>query len=593
MNVNFKYIKEVLFLIGDDKKRLIGMMLSFLALSVLDLASISIIIPYISLIISPEVFFDNDVVKVILETIGVERRFNVVMPYISGLLLLIFLIKALAGILINRSILKYCFNQGAMIRIRLMNAYQDFPYEEYLQRNSSEYVYSIEHLSAQFSQTVLQSFLRLTSESVVVVAILIFLAFNSPLALGILVILFGLSMFIYDYFFKNKIKQYGEDANKQSTKIVKGVHEGIEGLKEIRVLGKERFFYQIVKKGAIGFKNSMIEAQTISQAPRYILDVLLIAFVVLFVFIFSGKKEDELLIPMLGMFGVAAMRIAPSINQIIVSLGHLRFGRHGVSLLYKDIKKIKASGIYNKDNSKCTPNYKYEEFRSLEIKSVSFKYEDMQTYAIRKISLNIKAGDSIGIIGPSGSGKTTLIDLLLGLLNPQEGNIFYNDSNVKDDYSQYLSQIAYLPQQVFMSDNTLLSNVALGTKSEDIDISKVNYALDKASLSSFVKQLPLGLDTVMGERGVRLSGGQRQRVALARAFYYDRSILVMDESTSALDHNTEQEIINEIKELKGKKTMIVIAHRFTTIQHCDRIYKLEKGAIIDCGSYEEMIGGIQ
>ena len=296
---------------------------------------------------------------------------------------------------------------------------------------------------------------------------------------------------------------------------------------------------------------------------------------------------------MLGMFGVAAMRIAPSINQIIVSLGHLRFGRHGVSLLYKDIKKIKASGIYNKDNSKCTPNYKYEEFRSLEIKSVSFKYEDMQTYAIRKISLNIKAGDSIGIIGPSGSGKTTLIDLLLGLLNPQEGNIFYNDSNVKDDYSQYLSQIAYLPQQVFMSDNTLLSNVALGTKSEDIDISKVNYALDKASLSSFVKQLPLGLDTVMGERGVRLSGGQRQRVALARAFYYDRSILVMDESTSALDHNTEQEIINEIKEIKGKKTMIVIAHRFTTIQHCDRIYKLEKGAIIDCGSYEEMIGGIQ
>jgi ABC-type bacteriocin/lantibiotic exporter with double-glycine peptidase domain len=355
-------------------------------------------------------------------------------------------------------------------------------------------------------------------------------------------------------------------------------------------LGKERFFYQIVKKGAIGYKNSTVDAQTISQAPRYILDVLLIAFVVLFVFILSGRKEEELLIPMLGMFGVAAMRVAPSINQIIVSVSHLRFGRHGVSLLYKDIKKIKLSGAY-KDNPEYAQNYKHEEFKSLKIKDISFKYKDIKTHAISKISLNIKAGDSIGIIGSSGSGKTTLIDLLLGLLTPQEGAIFYNDSNVKDNYLHYLSQIAYLPQQVFMSDNTLLSNVALGTKSEDINIEKVNYALDKASLSNFVKELPQGFNTMIGERGMKLSGGQRQRIALARAFYYDRSILIMDESTSALDNDTEQEIINEIRELKREKTIIIIAHRLTTLQHCDQIYKLENGGIIDCGSYSNMIKG--
>jgi len=590
VNKNFQYIKEVIFLIGDDKKRLIGMVLSFLALSVLDIASISIIIPYISLIVSPEMFFDNDMVKVVMEMTGVGYQFNVVMPYISALLLLIFLIKGLAGILINRSILKYCFNQGAMMRIKLMNAYQNLPYEEYLQRNSSEYVYSIEHLSAQFSQTVLQSFLRLTSESVVVVAILIFLAFNSPLALGILVILFGLSMFIYDYFFKNKIKQYGEDANKQSTKIVKGVHEGIEGLKEIRVLGKERFFYQIVKKGAIGYKNSTVDAQTISQAPRYILDVLLIAFVVLFVFIFSGKKEGELLIPMLGMFGVAAMRVAPSVNQIIVSLSHLRFGRHGVGLLYKDVKRIGSSEFY-KDSHTYSQRYQHKisKPKDLEVRGVSFKYKGARAQAVSNVSLKVKAGESIGIIGMSGSGKTTLIDLLLGLLTPQEGFIFYNDKNVEGNYSYYLSQIAYLPQQVFMSDDTLLSNIALGTKSQDIDIEKVYYALRKASLCDFVEELPQGVNTMIGERGMRLSGGQKQRIALARAFYYDRNILIMDESTSALDNDTEQEIIREIRELKREKTMIIIAHRLTTLQHCDQVYKLEGGSIVSCGSYINMV----
>ena len=590
MNVNFQYLKEVAYLIGDDKKGLIGMVFSFLALSLLDIASISIIIPYISLIVTPEIFFENETVKAFLAMMNLENQFKEVIVYISILLLSVFFIKALAGILINRRILKYCFNQGAMMRIKLMSAYQNLPYEEYLQRNSSEYVYSIEHLSAQFSQTVLQSFLRLTSESVVVIAILIFLAFNSILALGVLIVLFGFSMFIYDYFFKHRVKGYGENANIQSTKIVKGIHEGIEGLKEIRVLGKESYFHQMVSKGAISFKKSSVNAQTISQAPRYILDLLLMTFVVVFVLIMGSKKEIEILIPILGLFGVAAMRIAPSINQIISSLSHIRFGRHGVSLLYKDVQKINLSSYQR--NFESVRNYKYKEFKYLKVKNVSFKYQDINRHAVKDISIKIKAGDSIGIIGSSGSGKTTLIDLLLGLLTPQEGAIFYNDLNVRDNYSDYLSQIAYLPQQVFMSDSTLLANVALGTKSEDIDIQKVNYALDKSSLSEFVKSLPNGLNTIIGERGVKLSGGQRQRIALARAFYYDRSILVMDESTSALDNKTEQAIINQIRDLKREKTIILIAHRLTSLQHCDYIYKIEGGSISNLGSYENMIRGV-
>ena len=587
MSKNLHYIKEVLFLLGKDKKKLPGMILLFLMLSLLDLASISIIIPYISLIISPEHFLNSDIVKNLLDLTSLDFKFEAVLPYVSVLLLLIFIIKAIVGILINRKILTFCFNQGVIMRALLMRAYQNLPYEEYVQRNSSEYVYSIEHLSAQYSQTVLQSFLRLMSEVVVVTAILVLLAFNSVLALALLTALFGISVFVYDYFFKDKVSKYGENANNQSTKIVRGVHEGIEALKEVRILGKEDFFYQKVYQGAKCFAVSTVNAQTISQSPRYLLDMLMIAFIVLFVLILSDKNEGELLLPMLGMFGVAAMRIAPSVNQIIASLSHLRFGRHGVHLLYKDVKKIKLS-----NNIETSLDYSSSEnFRSLEFKNVSFKYADTKENIIKKLSFKIKSGDLIGIIGASGSGKTTLIDLLLGLLDPIEGDILYNNYKLKDAYPQYLSQVAYLPQQVFMSDESLISNVALGTNINDIDIERVNIALNKANLSDVVKKLPQGVDTIIGERGIRLSGGQRQRVALARAFYYDRDVLVLDESTSALDNDTEEEIINEIQEFKGRKTMIVIAHRLTTLQHCDQIYKLEDGCIVGHGSYNKMIKG--
>jgi ABC-type multidrug transport system fused ATPase/permease subunit len=204
------------------------------------------------------------------------------------------------------------------------------------------------------------------------------------------------------------------------------------------------------------------------------------------------------------------------------------------------------------------------------------------------LSLQVLAHESIGLVGPSGSGKTTLVDVLLGLLQPQQGEMRYNDRLLADALGEWRAQVAYLPQQVFLMDATLRSNVALGVAPQDIDEERLQDALRQARLAELVAQLPQGAETVVGERGIRLSGGQRQRIALARAFYHRRDVLVMDEATSALDNETEQEIVEEIRRLKGRTTLIVIAHRLTTVQHCDRILRLDRGRIVAQGTYDEL-----
>ncbi len=227
--------------------------------------------------------------------------------------------------------------------------------------------------------------------------------------------------------------------------------------------------------------------------------------------------------------------------------------------------------------------------KSIVLKNVEYSYPNSDFNALSEINLKIDSGESIGFIGASGSGKTTLVDILLGLLIPKTGEVLLNDEPLNNSIRCWHDNIAYLPQQVFIIDNTLRANIALGEDENKIDQIKLNNAIKKANLCELVDQLPMGVDTVLGERGARLSGGQRQRVALARAFYYERDVLIMDESTSALDNETELEIIEEIKQLKGEKTIIVIAHRLTTVRYCDRIYKMEKGRIVNIGTPQEVL----
>lgn len=580
------YLQEVYYLLGNDRHRLPWMILMFLGLSILDLAGLSLIVPYVSLVLDPN-SLDGTLGRVV-ELASLPKDRDATLITLGSVLVAIFLIKTMAAIWANRSIIRFCQQQQIRLRSFLMQAYQNMPYTDYLHRNSSEYIHGIQQLAAQFSNGVVVTLLRMLSDSIVALIIIVYLAWINCLALMLMVGLFGSLALGYDRIFRRSLHTYGQRANDASVKLVKGINEGIEGFKEIRILGKELHFHSMVRTGAEEYATNAVRSQVIASAPRFLLELMLISFVVLLVFItlnFGGNLQT--LGPMLALFGIASLRLLPSINNLSNGLIQLRTNRHAVSKLYDDLKQIQASD--GQIRKQISNKRVIEPFATLRIDNIHFRYANASRKAIEGISLEIKAGESIGFIGTSGSGKTTLVDVILGLLEPQKGKIFYNDKPLHEALEQWRSHVAYLPQQIFIIDNTLKCNVALGVPENEIDDARLQEALRQASLAEVADQLPQGMNTMLGEHGVRLSGGQRQRVALARAFYHGRDVLVMDEATSALDNETEHEIIGEIQQLKGRKTMIIIAHRLSTVEHCDRICRLEKGKIVCSGSPQEVL----
>lgn len=580
-----QYLIEIFYLLGPDRGKLPWLILLFLASSLLDLAGLGLVMPYVSLVLGSSEL--DGTVGEAIQWIGLPSEKEPLLLSLGFVMIAVFFCKAVAAIWINRTIIRFGITRQVGLRSFLMQAYQNLPYTEYLRRNSEEYIYSIQQLTSQYTNNVLIPMLQTLGNGIIALVIIVFLASMSPLPFLIMIVVIGSAIFIYDRLFRRKLPIIGNKANTASTKALKAIREGIEGLKEIRILGKENHFYVMLRDNSQEAATYWISNSTIASAPRYLLEFIMVTFLVaaVVVMLFVGG-DPQALAPALALFGVAAMRLMPAINLGATSMINLRFYRNSVSRLYQDLKKIEERpGTH----SGVTINADLIPFRSLRIDHARFHYPNADRWALDGIKMEIQAGQSIGLIGASGSGKTTLVDVLLGLLIPQEGQIYYNDRPLKNTLAEWRSQVAYLPQQVFLVDDTLRSNVALGVAEDAIDETRLNEALRQARLAELVEQLPQGTKTLLGERGVRLSGGQRQRVAIARAFYHGRDILVLDEATSALDNETESEIVEEIKRLKGKKTMIVIAHRLTTVSHCDRIYRLEDGCIVDSGMPETML----
>ena len=579
-----KYLKQILSLLATEKSKLFRLIVLFLAGALLDLLGIGLVVPYFAIIFNETL--PANVVEIV-SIIGLPHDRDRLIIIVGMILLFVFLLKAIFGIFINYKIINFSQAQQKHLRSILMSSYQALPFSEYINRNSSEYIHSIQSLVVQYTDNVLMPSLRTVSDLIVATVIIGFLAFSNVYALLLLVFLLTIMLLGYDKLFRKKIHIYGKKANEAATLMVQGIHEGIEGLSEIRVLGKESYFHSKVQEQAVKFADYQAKTRVIVTSSRFLLELVLISFIVFLVFLMIGVGEDlQTLMPTLALFGVASIRLLPSATALSSNLIQIRFGRNAVDLLNKDLEYINFLDIKTttSDNALFI-----NDFTSLNVNNISFKYDCAKSIAIKNISMSLKRGEAIGIIGTSGSGKTTLINLLLGLLDPDSGEIFFDGLSLQENKELWQRQVAYIPQQILLIDDTLKKNIAFGINEKDIDDEKVTDSIDKASLLNVIKGLPDGVETILGERGVKLSGGQRQRIALARAFYHDRNILIMDESTSALDNETEKEIIREIKKLHGKKTMIVIAHRHSTVAHCDRIYKIEKGMVVEVNTPDKIL----
>ena len=574
------YVIEILALLEDDKRKLPSMIIMFMAISILDFVGLAMVAPYINLFVNKEK--TEEIVQKIIEQTDILLTTETFISIAGIILISFFLIKTIVSLWNQYKITKFSENQRVKLQTKLMQSYQSLEYKEYLERNSAEYIHTIQTKVSHYV-AILSTILKTISDSLIVVAIVVYLAWQNIFVLTLLLVLLGSAILLYDKSFRKKLGYYGMECNKASKLIVQSINESMTGFKELKILKKETYFLDKLKKNAKIIGNNATKQKLIQIAPGYLMEFILIFFAISLIYI-SSKLNDDIteILPTISVFGLAALRLKPIAYNLSSSLSNMHFMRNSVKLLHRDFIKIKSSNkLKVKEKQKNEIHLqKKDVFKNLELKKVSYAYNETTKDILNEITLEIKAGESIGIIGKSGSGKTTLIDILIGLLEIKSGEIRYNNQNITTEFKDWQSEVAYLPQEVFLIDNSLKVNIALEEDINDIKEIKIKEALRKSRLIELVTELPQGLNTMLGENGMRLSGGQRQRIALARAFYNEKNVLIMDEATSALDTSTEKEIVDEIQFLKGKLTMIVIAHRQNIVENCDSIYKIERGNLI-------------
>jgi ABC-type bacteriocin/lantibiotic exporter with double-glycine peptidase domain len=386
----------------------------------------------------------------------------------------------------------------------------------------------------------------------------------------------GISSFIFHRLTRNKLLNWGESRQFIEGKTNQHLLQGLGGVKDLKILGREDNFIHQFNVHNTNRAKITTKQYTLLQIPRLYLEFLaVLGMAGLIMVMVWQQKPLDLILPTLGIFVAAAFRMIPSVNRIMGSMQAIRYSRPVVNILYDEFYLIR-------NTKEATPSLNRLAFKNeLVVNNLNFSYPNVTAKALENVMVTIKKGESVGFVGSSGSGKSTLVDNILGLLTPDSGNISLDGVDIEHNLREWQNQIGYVPQSIYLTDDSLLHNVAFGISPEDIDMNDVQQAIKAAQLDEFIEGLPEGIHTMVGERGVRLSGGQRQRIGIARALYHDPHVLVLDEATSSLDSDTEQAVMDAVNLLHGEKTILIVAHRLTTLKNCDRIYKLEKGKLVE------------
>ena len=496
-----------------------------------------------------------------------------------GLFALIYVIKGLYLALLASMISNFVFGVKVSINKRLMQYYINVPYEFHLKNNSSSLIRNITIEARTLVFHTLIPLLVIATESLVIIAFMIFLVWLEPLGTVIVVSLLLLSGLLFQGLIKNFMEEIGTTRLHADGLIVQKAQEAIGGIKDIKVLLKEDAFMEHFSKYNLLSAEADAQHYTWSQFPRMYLETIgVVTLSVLLLFLMINSANSVQVIPTFGLFALAAFRLLPSANRIMISFGHLRYSSSVIGNIEQQLNDAKLLPIHTTNEYEISNSLSF--VKSIDIQNISHSY-DSETISLHNISISIKKGESIGIIGKSGAGKSTLVDVILGLLAPTSGAIAVDGNSIYENLIGWQQIVGYVQQDVFLLDDSILKNIAFGIHEENIDYEGMYQVVNETQLDDFVNALSEGLNTQLGERGLRLSGGQKQRIGIARALYHKSSVLVFDEATSALDTETETEIMSEISNLKGDQTIIVIAHRLSTLKHCDRILELSKGSIVN------------
>ncbi|MCQ2520955.1 MAG: ABC transporter ATP-binding protein/permease [Lachnospiraceae bacterium] len=569
-------LKKLRYLLDKkDKAGFVGVfILNFLA-SFAELLGIAIIMPIINLAMDQGELGANWIEATVMKVTGATTRSQVIWWLVAATIL-IYILKSVFLIYVYNHQFLFSMVFKRKVTLRLMNAYLKQPYSYHLNKNSSELFRCVDLDTASLFESVI-SLLKVMSGALMTLCIVGYLIITNPKMTLVIALILGFCCWLSYFVLNKKFRHYGKVNQEVSGELDKHVRQAFNGVKEIKIMENESYFTEAFDRTHHRKVENMAKYNIFSLIPKNLIETMCIAGILLFLgYSVSFNENYDAIIPQIAAFCVAAYKLLPAVNTIVGSMNTMVYAKAGVNQIYEDIKEVdelekydcqkEVAGVVDFQKDIC-------------LEGVFYRYEGMNKDVLRNVNLEIQKGQSIAFVGPSGGGKTTTADIILGLLEPTKGKVLVDGVDIHATKRKWGGRIGYIPQSIYLTDDTIRNNIAFGIKSEEIDEAKVWEAIGEAQLKEFVLSLPEGLDTMVGERGVRMSGGQRQRVGIARALYRNPDVLVFDEATSALDNETEKELMNSIEALQGKKTMIMIAHRLSTIEKCDVIYKVENGEV--------------
>lgn len=577
-------------LTASQKRRFVLLTGAVIIMAILEVVNVSAIAPFLALASNPSMIHENDVLSFLYEFLPFEDVNSFLIAVGLGIFFLMLASNGWSA-MTTWAQLRLVWSLHHQLSLRLLERYLYRPYSYFLSRNTADLSKNLLSEVQQITNSMIQPVVLAAGRLVVTLGIIFVLIATSPLLALVVTVVVGGSYGAIYMSSRRRLNVIGRDRVKANRERFTVAGEALGGIKDVKVLNVERTFLGRFSDPSRRYSRHQATSQTIAALPKYAIETVAFGTVVLILVYFVALERDfSGIVPMLGLYAFAGYRLMPAMQQIFRAVTAVKFHGPTLEALLDDLETTSQAVLPTQSADTVTPMGLSER---LELKKIRFAYPGAQRRAVDDVSLMIRANSAVGLVGATGSGKTTLIDVILGLLRPQAGEIVVDGTPVNDEnLAAWQKSIGYVPQYIFLTDSTVAENIAFGVPKDEIDMEAVRRAAKIAQIDEFVmNELPLGYDTVVGERGIRLSGGQRQRIGIARALYRDPDVIVFDEATSALDNTTERDVMQAIHSLLGKKTILMVAHRLTTLADCDVIFMLKDGRVVSQGSYEELMAG--
>ena len=577
---------KIRFILTPRERRGALVLLVFMVLGMaLETLGIGVVIPVIALLMQEDLASRYPAAVPVLAWLGNPSARALALGSMLGLVG-IYLVKTLYLIFLAWWQTRFAFGVQAQLSQRLFTTYLRQPYTFHLQRNSAQLLRNVTAETSYFNAYVIVAGLIIITEGLVLLGVAGLLLAVEPLGTLIVVVVVGGAAVGFYWSMRATIGRWGLARQHHEGLRIQQLQQGLGSAKDIKLLGREgEFLAQYSVHNIQSARVAQYQA-TLQQLPRMILELLAVAgLAALVATLLAQGREMAGILPTVGLFAAAAFRLAPSVTRVLSAVQSFRYGMPVTNTLYDELKLTAT------EPAPRNPNGPAAFQTEIRLADVRYTYQGAHAPVLNALCISILKGESVGFVGPSGSGKSTMVDVILGLLTPDEGQVMVDGQDVQRSLRAWQDQIGYVPQSIYLTDDTLRRNVAFGLPDDKIDDAAVQRAIKAAQLEDFVAGQPDGLETVVGERGVRLSGGQRQRIGIARALYHDPAVLVLDEATSALDTDTEAGVMQAVMALQGSKTILIVAHRLSTVEHCDRLYQLERGEVVAEGTPAEILNG--